>query len=329
MMPTAQKSALIINDENLNPNAVGSSSTGCDEAKNGDQYQQSASCNQSGGQQLNSSPFGSQQPASPAVSQAGGDLLNSSLQQSGSILKSSSQSSNNSSSSAKLSASGDLNENEKSSSYEKSAYERSPHDKSGSERADRPKKTAHQPAERTGHERASQDRSSLANSTSKDSQKLLSDMTNNNIVDCLAKDSTAKDLNELNQTDSSRSGHSSNRDSQVSQLSQASSNLSGNLSGNLSSNNLSTTSSSNDQKSKHKKFVNNKNRDSSSSNGSLVESTNLTGNLLSHKEEQPAIKWKYSKTHQKRFKRRFPAIEQDEQLIDCKLLFFEFPFEIE
>lgn len=197
-------------------------------------------------------------------------------------------------------------------------------------------------------------------------QKILSDLTNNNIVDCLAKDllnkepttkestkdqskvptkpltkDQAKDSNrdavrETNKEtplkDSSKESSSkecsfrttSTKDTSVKPIASIDTLLTPNTtkddlkdSQSASASNrdsqisqASTTSSTDNQKSKHKKFVN---QDSSSSNGSLSASNNV-----SKDDEPPRRQWKYSKTHQKRFKRRFPSIEPDEQLIDCK-----------
>ena len=172
---------------------------------------------------------------------------------------------------------------------------------------------------------------------SQNSQRLLNDLTNNNvIVDCLAQNSLSRDANGKEQlssiskdalnkdsNDLAASNDLSNRDSQ---LSNNSSNFSNQSS--LTSSLFNSSINNNhvivpDQRNKHKKYVNNKNRDSSScdNSDSNLNNTNLvvTNNLANQlsKDDQP-IKWKYSRSHQKRFKRRFPTIDQDEQLIDCK-----------
>jgi hypothetical protein len=67
------------------------------------------------------------------------------------------------------------------------------------------------------------------------------------------------------------------------------------------------------QKDKQRHFQTSKSKDSSSSNGSIEISS------IIKLDDQPPIQWKYSRTHQKRFHRRFPTIDENEQLIDCNL----------
>lgn len=70
------------------------------------------------------------------------------------------------------------------------------------------------------------------------------------------------------------------------------------------------------QRDKQKTFQLQKSKDSSSSNGSV------DSNSIAKVDDNPAIKFKYSRTHQKRFHRRFPTIGSEEQLIDCESFTF-------